>query len=158
MVTLFVRGDYVHRTWLLTAFVFISLVVLSRFTLLCSHNISVTVRTTSQGIQFLLGTSRHSFWVARNFVYKTNRTILFRAVLIRMQSLFFKKNHLVGSKYRKLRLSTSERGRETLNYLSEMIRAHHLHSEKKVFEFKYASGICSGNGKLARIKFLLPQL
>ena len=166
MVTLFVRGDYVHRTWLLTAFVFISLVVLSRFTLLCSHNISVTVRTTSQGIQFLLGTSRHSFWVARNFVYKTNRTILFRAVLIRMQSLFFKKiiwwaqNLLM---YRKLRVlilkvlvSTSERGRETLNYLSEMIRTHHLHSEKKVFEVRFLHLLWKR--EISDNIFLLPKL
>lgn len=34
-------------------------------------------------------------------------------------------------------MSTSERVRETLNYLSEMIRTHHLHSEKKVFEVRF---------------------
>ena len=64
-----------------------------------------------------------------------------------MQSLFFKKiiwwaqNLLM---YRKLRflilkvlVSASERGRETLNYLSEMSWTHHLHSEKKVFEVRF---------------------
>lgn len=53
-------------------------------------------------------------------------------------------------------MSTSERGRETLNYLSEMIRTHHLHSEKMVFEARFLHLLWKR--KLARLKFLLLQL
>lgn len=56
----------------------------------------------------------------------------------------------------KVLVSTSERGRETLNYLSEMIWTHHLHSEKKVFEVRFLHLL--RKRELARIKFLLPQL